>query len=204
MMLGVCNTPLRYINFQNKTSLIISTQNIMQKYNPEIHKRRSVRLKNYDYSQEGLYFVTICCQNKEHFFGKIENGQMILNPIGKIVKQCWEETPKIRPNVMLHQFVVMPNHFHAIVEIVHRRGVLHTPNDNEMQKGVCNTPLRSPSQTLGAIVRGFKSAVSKNAGFSVWQRNYHEHIIRNEQSYFKIAEYIENNPLKWEEDCFYK
>lgn len=186
----------------------------MQKYNPEIHKRRSVRLKNYDYSQEGLYFITICCQNKEHLFGKIENGQMILNPIGKIVKQCWEETPNIRPNVALHQFVVMPNHFHAIVEITHRRGELHSPNDNlspdnknnlnETQKGVFNTPLRSPSQTLGAIVRGFKSVVSKNAGFSVWQRNYHEHIIRNEQSYFKISEYIENNPLKWEEDCFYK
>lgn len=184
----------------------------MQKYNPEIHKRRSVRLKNYDYSQEGLYFITICCQNKEHLFGEIENGQMILNDIGKIVKQCWEETPNIRPNVALHSFVIMPNHFHAIVEITHRRGELHSPNDNlspndknnlnDMQKGVFNTPLRSPSQTLGAIVRGFKSVVSKNAGFSVWQRNYHEHIIRNEQSYFKIAEYIENNPLKWEEDCF--
>lgn len=199
----------------------------MQKYNPEIHKRRSIRLKNYDYSQEGLYFITICCQNKEHLFGKIENNVMILNPIGEIVKQCWEETPKIRTNVVLHQFVIMPNHFHAIIEISHCRGVLNTPynnetncnnildmpnnnfsindknNLNEIQKGEDNSPLRSPSQTLGSIVRGFKSAVSKNAGFSVWQRNYHEHIIRNEQSYFKIAEYIENNILKWEEDCFY-
>lgn len=217
----------------------------MQKYNPEIHKRRSVRLKNYDYSQEGLYFITICCQDKTHLFGKIIDGVMILNPIGKIVKQCWEETPNIRPNVVLHQFVVMPNHFHAIVEIVERISPTNVgansnspsdngtncsdeynlPNDTPNEK----QPLRGTSNTIGAIVRGFKIATIKrikdlfeneqcekgeNNGKGelqfapttmpkIWQRNYHEHIIRNEQSYFKIAEYIENNPLKWEEDCFY-
>jgi hypothetical protein len=104
------------------------------------------------------------------------------------------------------------------------RGVLHTPPENTPHKntndggvcgggrgvcgggrgGVCNTPLRSPSQTLGAIVRGFKSIVSKQAGFSVWQRNYHEHIIRNFNAYENIADYIENNPIHWETDCFYK
>ncbi|WP_212895756.1 transposase [Capnocytophaga canis] len=189
----------------------------MEKYNPEIHKRRSVRLKDFDYSREGLYFITICCQNRAHFFGEIVNEKMVLNEIGQIVYTEWINTKKVRANVKLHTFVVMPNHFHAIVEIVHQcRGVLHTPNnvtlhtpnggkinDNNMEKGVCNTPLQSPSQTLGAIVRGYKSAVSKKIGFSVWQRNYHEHIIRNEASYFKIHEYIENNPAKWEEDRFY-
>ncbi|MDO5106622.1 transposase [Capnocytophaga sp.] len=196
----------------------------MEKYNPEIHKRRSVRLKDFDYSREGLYFITICCQNKEYFFGEITNEKMILNEIGQIVYTEWINTEKVRPNVKLHTFVVMPNHFHAIVEIVQqRRGVLHTPNNGEIndekavphtpnggkiddgnvEKGVCNTPLQSPSQTLGAIVRGYKSAVSKKIGFSVWQRNYHEHIIRNQEAYFKIHQYIENNPAKWEEDCFY-
>ncbi|GIZ15233.1 transposase [Capnocytophaga catalasegens] len=197
----------------------------MQKYNPEIHKRRSVRLKGYDYSQEGLYFVTICCKDKEHLFGEITDGTMRLNEIGQIIYNEWINTEKIRKNVMLHSFVVMPNHFHAIVEITNQcrerpeRSELaeqlhtpdnNTPSDNNMkynipddEKGVCNTPLRSPSQTLGAIIRGYKSAVSKTIGFSVWQRSFHEHIIRNEQSYFKIHEYIENNPAKWEEDCFY-
>ncbi len=205
----------------------------MNKYNPEIHKRHSIRLKNFDYSREGLYFITICCKNREHLFGDIVDGEMILNDIGEIANDEWMKTTAVRGNVVLHHFVVMPNHFHAIVEITHqytdishisdnRRGVLHTPSDNVSHtpndtnnnctgvmltpsddKGVCNTPLRSPSQTLGSIIRGYKSAVSKMAGFSVWQRNYHEHIIRNENAYIKISEYIKNNPQKWDEDCFY-
>ena len=172
---------------------------------------------------------------------------MKLNEIGEIAHNEWINTEKVRKNVVLHSFVVMPNHIHGIIEIAHQcRGVLHTPNDNKInddnmetsicntsdnktdvhntpndnkinddnmetgtfntsdnETGVCNTPLRSPSQTLGAIIRGYKSTVSKIIGFSVWQRNYHEHIIRNEEAYFKIHEYIENNPVRWEEDCFY-
>ncbi len=195
----------------------------MNKYNPEIHKRHSIRLKNFDYSREGLYFITICCKNREHLFGEIVDGKMILNDIGEIANNEWMKTTAVRGNVVLHHFVVMPNHFHAIVKITHRdnddnisnirRGVLHTPFDNDddngvcntplSSEGVCNTPLRSPSQTLGAIIRGYKSAVSKMAGFSVWHRNYHEHIIRNENAYYRISEYIKNNPQKWNEDCFY-
>ncbi len=190
----------------------------MNKYNPEIHKRHSIRLKNYDYSREGLYFITICCKNREPLFGEIVDGEMILNDIGEMANDEWMKTPTVRGNVILHHFVVMPNHFHAIVEITHRdndgtgvlhtpnninnncKGVLHTPPDNgdgvlhmpndnvshtpndtnnnctgvlltpnninnpNNNEGVCNTPLRSPSQTLGAIVRGYKSVVSKNGG----------------------------------------
>ncbi len=165
----------------------------MNKYNPEIHKRRSIRLKNFDYSREGLYFITIYCKNREHLFGEIVDGEMILNDIGKMANDEWMKTATIRDNVILHHFVVMPNHFHAIVEITHRdnngTGVLHTPSDDvshtpndtnnnctgvlltpnninnpNNNEGVCNTPLRSPSQTLGAIVRGYKSVVSKNGG----------------------------------------
>ncbi|GIJ97399.1 hypothetical protein CAPN001_19680 [Capnocytophaga stomatis] len=203
----------------------------MKKYNPDIHKRRSIRLKGYDYSREGLYFITVCCQNRTHYFGEIIDGKMQLNAIGEIAHNEWINTENVRKNIKIHTFIVMPNHFHAIIEIAHQcRGVLHTPNDvtlhtpnddekdvlhtpNDDEKGVLhtsnnekcvfNTPLRSPSQTLGAIVRGYKSAVSKKTGFSLWQRNYYEHIIRNEESYFKIHEYIENNPTKWEADCFY-
>ena len=201
-------------------------------YNPQIHNRRSMRLKGYDYSQPGLYFITICCQDKICRFGKIENDEMILNEFGKIAHDEWEKTPQIRPNVQLGEFVIMPNHIHGIIHLDNRRGVLQTPPDlqtpHDMQMpqdlqtshdmnilnadvhmGVCKTPIHSPSQTVGAIVRGFKSSVTKQwvaMGFTgkLWQRNYYEHIIRNEQSYHAISQYILNNPLKWNNDTFFR
>jgi putative transposase len=92
-------------------------------YNPQMHNRRSIRLKGYDYSQPGLYFITICCQDKICRFGKIENGEMILNEFGKIAHDEWEKTPQIRPNVPLGEFVIMPNHIHGIIHLDNRRGV---------------------------------------------------------------------------------
>ncbi|XGB43143.1 MAG: hypothetical protein LVS60_04975 [Nodosilinea sp. LVE1205-7] len=88
------------------------------KYNPDIHHRRSIRLKGYDYSQNGLYFVTICTQNRHHLFGTITNGQMALNPMGEIVHDEWFKTASMRPNIRLHEFIVMPNHIHGIIEII--------------------------------------------------------------------------------------
>ncbi len=88
----------------------------MYKYNPEIHKRRSIRLKNYDYSREGLYFITICCKNREHLFGEIVDGKMILNDIGEMAQICWNAIPEHFENVSLHSFVIMPNHVHGIIE----------------------------------------------------------------------------------------
>jgi REP element-mobilizing transposase RayT len=197
----------------------------MNKYNPDIHKRRSIRLRGYDYSQQGLYFVTLCVKDRAHLFGEIENEKMRLNENGIIVQNEWLKTIELRQNVQLHEFVVMPNHFHTIFEITHQigvennggigRGVLHTPihNDshvgvctpihNDSHVGVCNTPLRSPSNTVGAIIRGFKSAVSRQIGFSIWQRDMYEHIIRNVSDYDRIADYIENNPINWKTDRFY-
>ncbi len=191
----------------------------MPKYNPDIHHRRSIRLKGYDYSQEGLYFITICVQNHECLFGEIINGEMQLNEMGKIVKEEWEKSAKIRSEIETHEYIVMPNHFHAIVEIITtnngpvgaygiRPNEIYTNSSNNQlgdinQTGVCHTPLRSPSKTLGALVRGFKSSVTKQLGFSPWQRNYYEHIIRNDKSYLYISEYIKNNPINWERDKFY-
>lgn len=188
------------------------------KYNPQKHHRRRIRLKSYDYSQAGLYFITICVQNRACLFGEIENGEMILNEHGKIAYNEWIKTTEMRNNVELCDFVVMPNHIHGIIRLL-GRGELHSPdninefhspdNINELHspdnKGVCDTPLRSPSQTIGAIVRGYKSSVTKQFGLlgfneKLWQRNYHEHIIRNEQSYIKISEYITNNPANWDND----
>ena len=183
-------------------------------YNPNIHHRHSIRLKGYDYSQEGMYFITICVQNHRCLLGRIINGEMILNKYGQIVYNEWKRTPDVRPNIQLDAFVVMPNHIHGIIVITNdRRGVSHTPPcDNNGGvvgvRGVCDTPLRSPSNNIGAIVRGFKSAVTKqlnHLGFtdSVWQRNYHEHIIRNNNAHQNIANYIINNPVNWGKDKFY-
>ena len=193
------------------------------KYNPNIHHRRSIRLKGYDYSSEGLYFITICCHNKVCLFGHVVNGEMVLNEYGQIAFNEWIKTPEIRPNVELGEFIVMPNHIHGIIRIT-RRGESHSP-DCELHSpniesntpdfmGECNSPqrysprLRGPSQTIGAIVRGYKSAVTKKLnelgiGRKVWQRDYYEHIIRNEQSYYNISNYIVNNPAKWWEDKFF-
>jgi len=202
----------------------------MNPYNPIIHDRRSIRLKDYDYSQTSLYFITICCDNKICRFGKIVDNEMLLNNYGKIAFEAWAKTPNLRPQVELHVFIVMPNHMHAILkindnpsigelpspnntaidgkhyEINDRRGVLHTPYIMIDDK---QSPLRSPSQTLGAIVRGYKSSVTKQLaliGFKakLWQANYYEHIIRNEDSYQTLTEYVINNPLKWIDDEFYR
>ncbi len=172
-------------------------------YDPEINHRRSFRLREYDYSQPGAYFITICTHNREYLFGNVVDGKMVLNEFGKIVEQCWLETEKMRNGVIVDAFVIMPNHLHGIIVIT-----------DDYVGAYCNTPLRvfrSPSKTIGAIVRGFKSASTKRInqirqtpGFPVWQRNYYEHIIRNEIELNRIRKYIIDNPLKWELDRFFK
>lgn len=187
------------------------------KYDPEKHHRRSIRLREYDYTAPGWYFITICAADRECLFGNIHNGRMILNEFGKIVKSEWIKTPEIRSNVELDEFIVMPNHFHNILIINYRvnRSIDNAGGDD--RRGVLQyaptvppdvTPqLKSPSQTVGAIIRGFKSAVTKQInhirqtpGVPVWQRNYYEHIIRNDRELYEIRKYIRNNPLKWELD----
>ena len=182
----------------------------MNKYNPNIHHRRSVRLKGYDYSQEGLYFITICTQNRICLFCEITVGangirpKMQLNEMGKIVETEWKKSAEIRSEIQNHDFIVMPNHFHAIVEIVPIVGAYGIRPVETIEMGVCHTPLRTPSKTIGALVRGFKSSVTKRLGYSPWQRNYHEHIIRNQNSYETISQYIKNNPEKWANDMFFQ
>ena len=187
------------------------------KYNPQIHHRRSTRLKGYDYSQAGAYFITICTKDRQHLFGEITGGEMILNEMGQIAYSEWLNTPKLRPNISLDVFVIMPNHMHGIIlinndEIGRRES--HSPDDitnGREYRGEFNSPLpqfRSPSNNVGAIVRGYKSSVTKqinllNYDGTVWQRNYHDHIIRNEESYQRISSYIVYNPKNWANDKFY-
>ena len=166
-------------------------------YDPKKHHRDSIRLKGHNYSSEGFYFITICTEGRRCLFGTIVNGEMVLNDYGKIVDNEWKNTIKIRnEDVVLHEYVIMPNHIHAIIQI--RRGVSHTPKEmSHTPKEMSHTPFQSPSKTLGAIVRGFKGAVSKQIGKSIWQRNYYESIINDEQAFENISKYIRNNPAKW-------
>ena len=157
-------------NFQKNEYINLFKINKM-KFNPTLHHRRSIRLKGYDYSQAGLYFVTICVQNHQCIFGQIKNGEMMLNENGQIVQMVWNELPQHYNHIELGEFVIMPNHIHGII--------------------VINPP-------VGA---GFKPAPT--GGKKLWQRNYWEHIIRNEQSHQRIADYIANNPVNWGNDEFF-
>ncbi len=182
----------------------------MKAFDPDIHHRRSVRLAGYDYGCEGTYFITICIHNRECLLGDIADGAMHLNEYGRIADAIWKQTPVLRPNVGLDAYVIMPNHVHGIVLITNdgRRSATHTsvPSSPDTSRGSNVWPLTSPSQTLGSIVRGFKSAVSsritalRNDTSPIWQRNYHEHIIRNDADLDRIRSYIANNPLRWAED----
>jgi len=172
------------------------------KYNPDIHHRRSIRLKEYDYSQAGGYYVTIVTQNRVCLFGDVVDGKMALNDWGRIAQQCWLEIPQHYPSVSLDEFIIMPNHTHGIIMI----------NDgNQHIVGVQNfEPQRNQYQhiiprSIGSIIRGFKIGVTKwfrknTDVYNVWQRNYWEHVIRNDNDLNQIREYIINNPLKWELD----
>ncbi|MFA5352968.1 MAG: hypothetical protein WC291_01955 [Thermodesulfovibrionales bacterium] len=176
------------------------------RYDPATHHRRSLRLKGYDYSQEGAYFITICAHSRRDcLFGEIVRDEMILNECGTIVRDEWLKTSEIRSEIHLGEYVIMPNHFHGIVIIV-----MHNPVGAYGHTPLQHTPLRSPSHTIGAMIRGFKSGVTKgiNAmrqtpGRPVRQRNYYEHIIRSEADYSRIAEYIVNNPRQWPQDSLH-
>lgn len=190
----------------------------MNSYNPDKHHRRSIRLKGYDYSQEGLYFITICCQDRACLFGRIEDRKMVLNEAGKIAADCWNAIPEHFANVILHAYVIMPNHVHGILEIVPpiRAKNLSPLQRDDQEDGKANndSPIPSPqpkgtSKTIGSIVRGFKIGVTKwmrqnTSVHDVWLRNYYEIIIRNEQAYSTISDYIANNPANWDSDRFSK
>jgi putative transposase len=172
------------------------------KYDPQKHHRRSIRLKGYDYTQAGAYFVTICAYQRLHVFGEVINGEMVLNETGKIARDEWFKTAELRPYVELFEdeFVVMPNHGHGIIWIVGARR-RRTPTDVVEKFG---KPVKG---SIPTIVRAYKSAVmyavngaQNMRGAVLWQHNYYEHIIRNDRELNNIRWYIVNNPLNWQLD----
>ncbi len=184
----------------------------MTRYDPDKHHRRSIRLKGYDYGQPGAYFVTIVTQHRACLFGDVVDGVMRLNEAGRVAEECWLAIPEHFPHVTLDAFVIMPNHVHGIIVITTRVGANDTvgaknfsplppPSPPQSQ----TQPFRSPSKTLGSIVRGFKIGVTKwfrsnTDVYTVWQRNYYERIIRNERELHAIRQYIRDNPARWAED----
>lgn len=157
----------------------------------KIHLRRSIRIKGFDYAQKGLYFLTLACQNRKHFFGEVVDGQMILNNAGEIAKACWLEIPRHFPNVVLHEFVIMPDHVHGIIEITSR---ISSITESAFQ--------RVNPNSIASIVRGYKTGVTKwfrrqGDMRKVWLRNYYVIIVTNIIAYGRISDYIKNNPSKW-------
>lgn len=184
--------------------------------------RRSIRLKDYDYSAQGSYFITLVTQDRLKLFGTITEGKMILSPVGKIVAEEWIKTIQIRPNIILGEFIVMPDHMHMILTISTKI------KNSEEQEWIHPNP-KSPSHTIGAIIRGFKGAATKKINLflnstgesqfarkesqfarkasqflptefyknKIWQRNYYEHIIRDQKDYCRIEQYIIDNPSNW-------
>lgn len=172
-----------------------------QPYNPQLHRRRSIRLPNFDYSEAGAYFITICSYRGAHIFGTIDNGLPCLSPIGRLIEEEWYRSAELRPYVDLGAFVVMPNHIHGIVIIKEKR-------EPDRQREEFSKPTR---HSIPSIVRGFKAAVSARRhelpgpiAPHIWQRNYYEYVIRNASSFERISEYIHNNPRTWTEDRFWK
>ena len=161
-------------------------------------RRRSIRLPGYDYSRTGCYFITICSFDREIIFGKIADGNTVLSEIGIISAKYLEQIPNHFENVFVDEYVVMPNHIHIIITILNDVGVQNIePLQNKYQNII--------PKSIGSIVRSYKASVTrwcKSNGFEEfkWQRNYYEHIIRNDEDFFRIREYIRNNPLQWELD----
>jgi len=189
------------------------------KYDPQKHHRRSIRLKGYDYTQAGAYFVTIVAWQREMLFGDIVNGEMVLNRKGYIVRDAWFDLPNHYPHVELGAFVIMPNHVHGIIVLIDDGrggsaviGETIVPDDLIKGKNPMPNKQTRPYVTvkrhgLPEIVRAFKSFSSRRInrirrtnGIPIWQRNYYERIIRNEPEMDRIHRYIEANPSMWADD----
>lgn len=173
-------------------------------YHPDIHRRRSLRLKHYDYSQAGAYFLTFCSQHRECRFGEVGGGQFIPNAEGTILQNCWQSLPAHFPDIELDGAVIMPNHFHGIVVILQSAGMTHLSTNLEHPR---HSSFGGKISLLGKVVAYFKYQTTKainqrynSPGRKVWQRNYYEHIIRNDRSLGILRDYIINNPQKWEID----
>ena len=168
------------------------------RFNPDIHHRRSIRLRHHDYSQSGVYFVTLCTKNRESLFGEISDGKIALSLVGDMILQQWHDLPNRFPEIKLDTFVIMPNHIHGIICIKPVGALFVAPNSNDVIY---------QDAALNQIIRAFKSitAIAGNrlldkTGQPFWQRNYWERIILDQTELENTREYINNNTAQWELD----
>ena len=191
------------------------------------YRVESTRLKDWDYSQPGWYYVTICTKNKELLFGEIFNNKMRLNEYGEIVKQCWNDLINHYKNMKMDKFVIMPNQTHGVVVILGIDTDDNTCMDVNINTNTVETgfkPVSTPTATspltpqsssnkkqytLSEIIRGFKTFSARKinqlrntSGVSVWQHRFHDRIIRDEHELYNVRNYIKNNPTKWHEDKY--
>lgn len=177
------------------------------------HRRRSIRLKHYDYTSEGMYFVTMCTRNRECLFGDLVDGEMQLNDQGKAIEMAWKELPIGFPSIALDEWIIMPNHVHGI--IVFTSADVGAPPVGACNVSSVNSQTRAgtrPAPTLGHVIGAFKSIAThayirgvKDHGWppfpgKLWQRNYYEPVIWNEHELLETRKYIQENPLKWDLD----
>ena len=163
-------------------------------------QRKSIRLKQYDYSKQGMYFITICTQNRECILSNIENvgtqsfcAQIKLTPIGEKIEEIYLNLEKEFQHIKLQEYVFMPNHIHGIIEICKRADTRPAPT-------ICDIICSFKSRTTCNYIKKVKQGIWKSFNRRIWQRNYYEHIIRNEKEYMKICEYIKNKPSRWKDD----
>ena len=185
--------------------------------------RSSTRLRDFDYASSGAYFVTICAAQRAHLFGEILEGQTVLSEFGKVALECWNAIPEHFPNVFLDEFVIIPNHIHGIVCIerptvgarhaspLRREDEIFREAQRELavSKDKPTQPVRNgvSAQSLGAIIGSFKAAVTKrarttssNPDLHIWQRGYHDHVVRDDSDLERIRTYISTNPITWHLD----
>jgi len=198
------------------------TKTIMT-FDPDIHHRRSIRLKEYDYSQPGAYFVTVCTHNRECLFGHIQENVMVMNDAGRMIEKWWQELPRKYPIVDMDAYTVMPNHFHGIVSIV---GAVSRDHIEPFSRCCVGAALRGRPEelttkdrgqphrvapTLGDMINWFKTMTTNDYirgkhnqwrpfPGKLWQRNYYEHVIWDEHDLNEVREYITNNPAGWDRD----
>lgn len=192
----------------------------MEKYQNK-YRIPSARAYWWDYGWNGAYFITICTQHREHFFGEIVGDKMNLSNTGVIADILWHEIPHHQPFVELGDFVVMPNHLHGVlilnkpisgndmgaVETLHTTSLRQFPESTQLPKNKKMAAISPKSNTIPTIIRSYKSAVTKHANrlglANGWQTRFHDHIIRNDAEYQRISDYIVNNPANWHRDKFY-
>jgi REP-associated tyrosine transposase len=176
-------------------------EGILKNYNPDKHHRKSIRLKEYDYSNPNWYYVTICTKDFKHWFGKVSGSEVRHNDLGKIAIKYFREIPIHFENIEIDYFIVMPNHVHGIVIINNFVGT----RDRVSLQQQFGKQLKN---SLSLIINQYKGSVTRYARKNgcekfAWQSRFYDHIIRNEQDLHRIRKYIQNNPLKWEVDEYY-